>query len=110
MGSILILLRLMRPLGDRDQAFENLELLITAGYKNDRLLDRSAFDEIRSDPLFVALRRKMTPSYDIWTSMFLFVSLQGLFVSILFFWKKKRSAGHSHLLAILLFTFCNYYI
>src|SRR5690242_16544802 len=47
----------------------------------------------------------MQPSFDTWTSIFLFASIQGLFVSIILFFVKKENRYANRLLATIVFLF-----
>gem|GEM_PF-431726 len=92
-------------LQENDKALRYLEIVKNKGYRNHTLLDRPAYDNLRSDIRFLSIQRDMAPSYNIWTSLFLFVALQGFFISISFFVIRQGPIDSSNLLATLLLFF-----
>jgi len=92
-------------INEKDKALGYLEKLADTGYKNGNVLNRPAYDSLRSESRFLMVLKRTEPSFDVWTSLFLFVALQGLFFSFSFFFISETSTDSSKLLGILLFFF-----
>ncbi len=56
---------------------------------NTNILMDSGFDTIRNSEPFVALQEKYTPTFTIWSFMYLYVALIGFYIAIILHFKKK---------------------
>ena len=88
--------------GQVEAAIGHLELLSQKGFRGRHFLERADFDSIRSDPRFKSISLTFSPGYNLWTSLFLFVALQALFIAVVLFRSEKRPG---RLLAIMMLCF-----
>ncbi|MBX2845702.1 MAG: helix-turn-helix domain-containing protein [Saprospiraceae bacterium] len=92
-------------LGNEQAAMNYLKKVQKRGVKTSKYFKQEAFDPIRDSASFRDIQYSMRPSYSLWSSLFLFVALQALFLGLSLLFQKNTPPHTNRLLSSLLLAF-----
>lgn len=91
--------------GNLTQAMAYIEQAVALGFVQTDLLHHGDFDGLKDSERLQSLIRTIEPSFDTWTTLFLFVAMQALFVAVVLLMLKQGNRKANRWLSSLLFLF-----